>query len=124
MVSLPGKNERKTQMNTNLKTLALALVAGLILTVSADESACAPKESDPASVVETATAPVAETPVATAASESAPAEKKAKRRRTRCAKKDKAAAPANGKQKTPRRRRARKMDSAEMPVTGMLDSAE
>ena len=110
-------------MNTNLKTLALALVAGLILTVCADEPASMPKANDPAPAEEIATAPAAETPVATA-SESAPAEKKAKRRRTRCAKKDKTAAPANGKQKTPRRRRARKMDSAEIPVTGVLDSAE
>ena len=123
MVSLTGKNERKAQMNTNLKTLALALVAGFALIACADESACTPKANDPAPAEEIATAPAAETPVATA-SESAPAEKKAKRRRTRCAKKDKSATPANGKQKTPRRRRARKMDSAEMPVTGMLDSAE
>ena len=111
-------------MNTNLKTLALALVAGFILTTCADEMACTPKMSDPASTTETATVPSPETPAATVASESAPAEKKAKRRRTRCAKKDKAAAPANGKQKAPRRRRTRKMDSAELPVTGMLDSAE
>ncbi len=111
-------------MNTNLKTLALALVAGFALIACADESACAPKANDPAPAEETAAAPAAETPVATAATESAPTEKKAKRRRTRCAKKDKTAAPANGKQKTPRRRRARKMDSAEIPVTGMLDSAE
>ena len=111
-------------MKTNLKTLALALVAGFALIACADESACAPKANDPAPAVEPATAPVAAPPAATAASESAPAEKKAKRRRTRCAKKDKTAAPANGKQKTPRRRRARKMDSAEIPVTGMLDSAE
>ena len=111
-------------MNTNLKTLALALVAGLILTACADEPACMSQANAPVPAGETPAAPAAETPVATAASESAPAEKKAKRRRTRCAKKDKAAAPANGKQKAPRRRRARKMDSAELPVTGMLDSAE
>ena len=111
-------------MNTNLKTLALALVAGLALTACADESACAPKANDPVPVTESATAPAAETSAVTAVSESAPAEKKAKRRRTRCAKKDKAAGPADGKQKAPRRRRARKMDSAELPVTGMLDSAE
>jgi len=111
-------------MNTNLKTLALALVAGLILTVCADEPACMPKANDPAPAEEAATVPAAETPVATAASEATSAEKKAKRRRTRCAKKDKTAMPANGKQKTPRRRRARKMDTAELPVTGMLDSAE
>ena len=110
-------------MNTNLKTLALALVAGFALIACADESACAPEVNDSVPAEETAMAPAADTPVATA-SESAPAEKKAKRRRTRCAKKDKTAAPANGKQKTPRRRRARKMDSAEIPVTGMLDSAE
>ena len=110
-------------MNTNLKTLALALVAGFALIACADESACTPKANDPAPAEEIATAPAAETPVATA-SESAPAEKKAKRRRTRCAKKDKCATPANGEQKTPRRRRARKMDAAEIPVTGMLDSAE
>ena len=51
-------------------------------------------------------------------------EKQAKPRRTRRAKKDKAAAPAEGTQKTPRRRRTRKMVSAAIPVTGMLDSAE
>ena len=124
MVSLPEKNERKTQMNMNLKNLMLALVAGLALTVCADEPACAPKANDPAPAVETATASAAEAPVATAASESAPAEKKAKRRRARCAKKDKAITPANGRQKAPRRRRTRKMDTAEIPVTGMLDSAE
>ena len=124
MVSLTGKNERKTQMNTNLKTLALALVAGFALIACADESACAPEVNDSVPAEETAMAPAAETPVATAASESAPAEKKAKRRGTRCAKKDKSAAPANKKQKTPRRRRARKMESAEIPVTGILDSAE
>ena len=111
-------------MNTNLKTLALALVAGFALTACADEPACAPMANDPVPAVETAMAPAAETPVATAASESAPAEKKAKRRGTRCAKKDKSVAPANKKQKTPRRRRARKMESAEIPVTGILDSAE
>ena len=111
-------------MNMNLKTLALALVAGFVLTACADEAACAPKANDPAPAEETAAAPAAETPVATAATESAPTEKKAKRRRTRCAKKDKTAAPANGKQKAPRRRRTRKMDNAEIPVTGMLDSAE
>ena len=111
-------------MNTNLKTLALALVAGFALIACADESACAPEVNDSVPAEETAMAPAAETPVATAASESAPAEKKAKRRGTRCAKKDKSAAPANKKQKTPRRRRARKMESAEIPVTGILDSAE
>ena len=111
-------------MNKNLKTLALALVAGFALTACADESAHAPMTNDPVPVTESATAPAAETPAVTAASESAPAEKKAKCRRARRAKKDKADAPANGKQKAPRRRRARKMDSAEIPVTGMLDSAE
>ena len=98
-------------MNTNLKTLALALVAGLSLTACAADPACAPKAEEP-------------TPVAVAAAEQMPAEKQAKRRRTRRAKKDKATMPADGKQKAPRRRRARKMDSAELPVTGMLDSAE
>ena len=111
-------------MNMNLKTLALALVAGLTLTACASESACPPKANDPVPAVETTTGPTKEPSVAAADSESVPAEKKAKRRRTRCAKKDKAAAPANGKQKSPRRRRARKMASAELPVTGMLDSAE
>ena len=106
-------------MNMNLKTFALALVAGFTLTACADETACAPKANDPAPAVETTTAPVA-----TAASESAPKEKQTKCRRARRAKKDQSGAPANGQQKTPRRRRARKMDSAEIPVTGMLDSAE
>ena len=67
-------------MNTNLKTLALALVAGFALTACADEPACAPMANDPVPAVEPATAPAAETPVAAAASESAPTEKKAKRR--------------------------------------------
>lgn len=107
-------------MNKNLKTLTLALFAGFALTACADEPTCAPMMNEPAPT----TAPATETPVVTAASVSAPTEKKAKRRRTRCAKKDKAAAPANGKQKAPRHRRTRKMDSAEIPVTGMLDSAE
>ena len=99
-------------MNKNLKTIVLALVAGLTFTVCADEPACAPKMDAP-------------TPAAAiAATEQAPAEKKAKPRRTRRVKKDKATAPADGKQKPARRRRARKMDSAEIPVTGMLDSAE
>ena len=111
-------------MNTNLKTLALALVAGFVLTACADEMASVPKMNDPAPATESATVPSPEPPAATVAPKSAPAEKKAKRRRTRCAKKDKVAAPANGKQKAPRRRRTRKMDSAELPVTGMLDSAE
>ena len=99
-------------MNKNLKTIVLALVAGLTFTVCADEPACAPKMDVPTPAV------------AIAATEQAPAEKKAKPRRTRRVKKDKATAPADGKQKPARRRRARKMDSAEIPVTGMLDSAE
>ena len=99
-------------MNTNLKTIALALIAGLTFTVCADETACALKTDEP-------------TPApAVAVADQAPAEKKAKPRRTRRVKKDKATAPADGKQKPARRRRARKMDSAEIPVTGMLDSAE
>ena len=107
-------------MNMNLKTLALALVAGLTLTACASESACAPKANDSAPT----TVPVTESPAAATTSESAPAEKQAKPRRTRRVKKDKATMPTDGKQKTPRRRRARKMESAEIPVTGMLDSAE
>ena len=111
-------------MNTNLKTLALALVAGLSLTACAADPACAPKAEEPTPVA-LAAAPTAETAAATVASEQVPAEKQAKPRRTRRAKRDKATMPADGQQKTPRRRRrARKMDSSELPVTGMLDSAE
>ena len=99
-------------MNKNLKTIVLALIAGLTFTVCAEEPACAPKMD----------APTPATAVAVA--DQAPAEKKAKPRRTRRAKKDKATAPADGKQKPVRRRRMRKMDTAEIPVTGMLDSAE
>ena len=99
-------------MNTNLKTIALALIAGLTFTVCADEPACAPKTDAPTPAV------------AVTAAEQAPAEKKAKRCRTRRVKKDKATMPVDGKQKPARRRRARKMDPAEIPVTGMLDSAE
>ena len=99
-------------MNTNLKTIALALLASLTFTVCADETACAPKMDVPA-------------PAATViATEQAPAEKKAKPRRARRAKKDKATAPADGMQKPIRRRRTRKTNTAEIPVTGMLDSAE
>ena len=99
-------------MNKNLKTIALALIAGIASVVCEAEPACAPKmdESTPAPAV--------------AAAEQAPAEKKAKPRRTRRAKKDKATAPADGKQKPARCRRTRKMDTAMIPVTGMLDSAE
>ena len=100
-------------MNKNLKTVVLALVAGLTFAVSAEKPACASKMGEPAPAPEVA------------AAEQAPApEKQAKPRRTRRAKKDKAAAPAEGKQKQPRRRRVRKMDTAVIPVTGMLDSAE
>ena len=100
-------------MNMNLKTIVLALVAGLTFAVSVEKPACASKMGEPAPAPEVA------------AAEQAPApEKQAKPRRTRRAKKDKAAAPAEGKQKQPRRRRVRKMDTAVIPVTGMLDSAE
>ena len=81
-------------MNKNLKTIVLALIAGLTITVCAEEPACAPKMD----------APTPATAVAVA--DQAPAEKKAKPRRTRRAKKDK------------------EMDTSEIPVTGMLDSAE
>ena len=101
-------------MKTNLKTLALALVAGLTLAACAEKPACTPMMDE--------SAPTAEP---TAAEQPAPApEKQAKPRRTRRAKKDKAAAPAEGKQKQPRRRRARKVPMSALPVTGMLDSAE
>ena len=99
-------------MNKNLKTIVLALIAGLTITVCAEEPACAPKMD----------APTPATAVAVA--DQAPAEKKAKPRRTRRAKKDKATAPAEGKQKQPRRRRTRKAPMSALPVTGMLDSAE
>ena len=99
-------------MNKNLKTLALAFVAGPVSIVCAAEQACMSKMEEP-------------TPApAVAVTDQAPSEKKAKPRRTRRAKKDKATAPADGKQKPVRRRRTRKMDMAEIPVTGMLDSAE
>lgn len=111
-------------MNTNLKTLALALTAGFVLTACADESACAQKANAPAPAVETTTVPTTEPSAAATTFESAPKEKQTKCRRARRAKKDKVSMPTDGKQKTPRRRRARKMDSAELPVTGMLDSAE
>ena len=99
-------------MNKNLKTIALALIASLTFTVCADEPACAPQMDAPTSAT------------AVAAADQAPAAKQAKPRRTRRTKKDKAAAPADGKQKPVRRRRTRKMDMTEIPVTGMLDSAE
>ena len=99
-------------MNKNLKNTVLALVAGLTFAAFAAEPACEPKTDAPAA------APTA------AASEPAPAEKQVKPRRTRRAKKDKAAAPAEGTQKTPRRRRTRKAEMSSIPVTGMLDSAE
>ena len=107
-------------MNMNLKTFVLALVAGLVLTACADESACAPKANDPAPAVETTPEPSA----VTTTSETAQKEKQTKCRRARRAKKDKVSMPTDGKQKPARRRRTRKMDSAEIPVTGMLDSAE
>jgi hypothetical protein len=109
-----GKTERNRNMKTNLKTLALALVAGLTFAVCAEKPACESMMGEPAPAAETATA-----------EQPAPApEKQAKPRRTRRAKKDKVTAPADGKQKPVRRRRMRKMDTAEIPVTGMLDSAE
>lgn len=110
-------------MNTNLKPLALAFVVGLTLVVCADEPACTPKENAPAPIAESATAPATEPPAVIIASEPTMSGKPAKRRRTRGVKKGKATAPVNGKQKTSRRR-TRKMESAELPVTGMLDSAE
>ena len=99
-------------MNTNLKTIMLTLIAGLAFIVCADESART------SAMDETAPAP------AVAAADQAPSEKKAKPRRTRRVKKDKATAPADGKRKPARCRRTRKMDTAEIHVTGMLDSAE
>ena len=111
-------------MKTNLKTLALALVAGLTFAACAEKPACAPMMDGPVPAAEPATAePTAAEPAVTEQPAPVP-EKQAKPRRTRRAKKDKTVAPAEGKQKQPRRRRARKMDTAELPVTGMLDSAE
>ena len=107
-------------MNMNLKPLALALVASFILTVCADDPACAPKANAPAPAEE----PAAAAASPTAKSELAPAVKQAKPRRARRVKKDKSATSADGQRKSTRRRRTRKMDSAEIPVTGMLDSAE
>ena len=100
-------------MKTKLKTLALALVASLTFAACAEEPACAPKTD----------APAAE-PAAAVTAEPAATETQVRPRRTRRTKKDKAAAPEEGKQKTPRRRRTRKAKVAELPVTGMLDSAE
>ena len=101
-------------MKTNLKTLALALVAGLTFAACAEKPACESMMGEPTPAAETA-----------ATEQPAPApEKQAKPRRTRRAKKDKAAAPAEGKQKQPRRRRTRKVPMSALPVTGMLDSAE
>ena len=106
-------------MKTNLKTLALALVAGLTFAACAEKPACESMMGEPAPAAETATAETA------AAEQPAPAaEKQTKPRRTRRAKKDKATAPAEGKQKQPRRRRTRKAPMSALPVTGMLDSAE
>ena len=102
-------------MNTNLKTIALALVAGLTFAVCAVEPACEPKTDAPAPTAAPATVTDAE---------QAPEKKQAKPRRTRRAKKDKAAAPADGERKPARRRRTRKMEMSAIPVTGMLDSAE
>ncbi len=100
-------------MKTNLKTLALALVAGLTFAVCAEKPACESMMGEPAPAAETA-----------ATEQPAPApEKQAKPRRTRRAKKDKATAPAEGKQQQPRRRRTRKAPMSALPVTGMLDSA-
>ena len=101
-------------MKTNLKTLTLALVAGLTFATCAEKPTCEPMMGEPAPAAETATA-----------GQPAPApEKQVKPRRTRHAKKDKATAPAEGKQKQPRRRRTRKAPMSALPVTGMLDSAE
>ena len=106
-------------MKTNLKTLALALVAGLTFAACAEKPTCEPMMGEPAPTAE----PIATE--ATAAEQPAPApEKQVKPRRTRRAKKDKATAPAEGKQKQPRRRRTRKAPMSALPVTGMLDSAE
>jgi len=106
-------------MKTNLKTLALVLVAGLTFAACAEKPACESMMGEPAPSVEPAAAESAAT------EQPAPApEKQAKPRRTRRAKKDKAAVPAEGKQKQPRRRRARKVPMSALPVTGMLDSAE
>ena len=98
-------------MNKNLKTIVLALAAGLTLIACADEPACAPKTDDPSPVP------------AAVIDEPTPPEAQVKPRRTRRAKKDKATAPTDGKRK-PSRRRTRKMAMSEIPVTGMLDSAE
>ena len=76
-------------MKTNLKALALALVAGITFAACAEKPACESMMGEPA-------------PAA----------------------KDKATAPAEGKQKQPRRRRTRKVPMSALPVTGMLDSAE
>ena len=105
-------------MKTNLKTLALALVAGLTFAVCAEKPACESMMGEPAPAAETVTAETA------AVEQPTPApEKQAKPRRTRRAKKDKATAPAEGKQKQPRRR-TRKVPMSALPVTGMPDSAE
>ena len=101
-------------MKTNLKTLALALVAGITFAACAEKPACESMMGESAPAAETADM-----------EQSAPApEKQAKPRRTRRAKKDKDTAPAEGKQKQPRRRRTRKVPMSALPVTGMLDSAE
>ena len=106
-------------MKTNLKTLALALVASFTFAACAEKPACAPKMDEPMPATETAAESVSEKQQA----EPVPEKQQAKTRRPRRAKKDKAA-PAEGKQKQPRRRRARKAPTSALPVTGMLESAE
>ena len=107
-------------MKTNLKTLALALVASFTFAACAEKPADAPKMGEPMLAAEAAAEPVPENPQA----EPAPEKRQAKARRPRRAKKEKCAAPASGTQKQPRRRRTRKTPMSALPVTGMLDSAE
>ncbi len=102
-------------MKENLKTIALAIVAGITFAAASAETANA------ANAEGCAVAPSAEL----SSSEQPVAEKKVKPRRTRRTKRVKAStSDGEGRKKPVRRRRSRKAKNSDLPVTGMPDSAE